>query len=627
MTWGAHLVRARAPMLGALAMLGAHAIAGCEPASADPEQAGALHRKFTVSYSTDGRATWNVTGEAAKDLGRVDATVPPTDAAIEIVRASLRNLGAEKAEAGGGSPKALVEFRFDRHTPLSWVTPILEMCVETAVGIQRVRVAPIEGTEAPAAPVPGVVTASVVDLAAIDYGKSGSRVRLGGFTWTLEEQAASGSAEEDARDRKRRTLVLKEIAAAAVRLATGSTPPALRFSATGPEGVVACQDIFDVLGALRPAGFARVEFVATALPVREPSPSVASPERATAPTAPSFDATRWPPAVVAFLGDWAVPEGKVVDKVTGYPAKIRRTKDDMVMVLIPGGTFLMGAVPTVERPCIFEVPRHSVTLTKAYYFDEHEVTNGQFSKFADAWPDFTSHEADGETSGVDEYGDMGDVSGISWRKPQPGAAPLSNWNRHPVVLVTWTEADAYAAWVGPRRELERPPTEAVGLPTEAQFERALRGGVDGEMYWWGNSSKFPVGAGNYGDETMNRRYRLKEQGRWHGVLVGYEDGFLFTAPVKSFRPNRYGLFDLGGNVWEWCWDRNDKEIGYPTASEVVDPLGAEKGSRRQIRGGSFLSIDWGGTDPGETARSSNRVAMRVEFRMAHLGFRCARSLP
>ena len=259
----------------------------------------------------------------------------------------------------------------------------------------------------------------------------------------------------------------------------------------------------------------------------------------------------------AFLKDFATSVGTEIDATTGYPKKIRRLKDDGEMVLIPAGTFQMGAVPGDGNASADEKPRHAVTLTKAYYLDVSEVTVGQWKKF---------------------------VSGGQGRMPTD--LPSESTDRHPIHSVDHTEMTAFATWAG-----------AV-LPTEAQWERAAKGGHDEFVYPWGTS-----------DDVKKRNG------------IGSEDGFDGLAPVRTYLPNEYGLYDMSGNVWEWCSDWYDSSY-YP-ASPIQDPSGPSSGTARAARGGSWY-------DYRVFLRASTRGCYEFDFvpssRDDDLGFRLARSL-
>ena len=179
-------------------------------------------------------------------------------------------------------------------------------------------------------------------------------------------------------------------------------------------------------------------------------------------------------AVAKFLNGWAVAEGTAVDAATGYPKRVKRTKDDAAMVLIPAGTFQMGALAGDSDAEADEKPRHAVTLSKAYYLDEHEATNSQFEAFVAATAHRTTAEVEGSGYVIDDEGTYRKAGGASWRTPLPGGVRPADWAIHPVVLVSWDDSKAFADW------------SKSSLPTEAQFERALRGGREDRKYPWGS---------------------------------------------------------------------------------------------------------------------------------------------
>jgi sulfatase modifying factor 1 len=324
---------------------------------------------------------------------------------------------------------------------------------------------------------------------------------------------------------------------------------------------------------------------------------------ADAPAAPPAAPAPAKPADVAkFFSGWAEAVGTEIDATTGYPKRVKRTKDSMVMVLIPAGTFQMGAVPGDAQAQDDEKPRHAVTLSKAYYMDEHEVTNEQFDRFATA----TGHKTTAEDSVLggniaDDAGSWSGADGGSWRAPLPGGKRPSDWAKHPVVLVSWSDAKAFAGWSG------------SSLPTEAQFERAVRGGREDQEYPWGNELPPSKKAGNFADESAKRAFP-----NWQGTLQGYDDGFARTAPVKSFVPNEFGLFDMSGNVWELCADGYDKD--YYAKSPGQDPAGPESVSWKVARGGSWTFF-------GRDVRASKRLVIVSNLSSDWLGFRCAKTLP
>jgi formylglycine-generating enzyme required for sulfatase activity len=194
--------------------------------------------------------------------------------------------------------------------------------------------------------------------------------------------------------------------------------------------------------------------------------------------------------------------------------------------------------------------------------------------------------------------------GANWRHPEGPESRIEGRADHPVVQVSWDDANAYARWAGKR------------LPTEAEWEFAARGGLDGKPYVWGD------------DRPSDARPAANIwQGEFpHRNTVG--DGFTRTSPVGSFPPNGFGLYDMAGNVWEWCadWYQRDLYRQRARGEIIVDPAGPERSSdparpftpQRVQRGGSFLCND----DYCSRYRPSARHGCSPDTGMSHVGFRC-----
>lgn len=281
-------------------------------------------------------------------------------------------------------------------------------------------------------------------------------------------------------------------------------------------------------------------------------------------------------------------------------------------VLIPAGPFRMGGDDTDAFPDDGEGPVREVSVA-AFRIDTKAVTNAQFATFVKA----TGYQTDAERFGWSYVFHLfvrgeaahrvldGQVPGApwwlpveaaSWRAPEGPGSDVTRRANHPVVHVSWNDATAYAAWAGKR------------LPTEAEWEKAARGGLDQARFPWGD------------EFTPRGQHRCNTwQGDFPRRNTG-DDGHLGTAPVNAFRPNGHGLYNTSGNVWEWCadWFSADWHTEASPATRV-DPAGPPAGTTRVMRGGSYLCHE----SYCNRYRVSARTSSTPDSTTGHAGFRCA----
>jgi formylglycine-generating enzyme required for sulfatase activity len=273
------------------------------------------------------------------------------------------------------------------------------------------------------------------------------------------------------------------------------------------------------------------------------------------------------------------------------------------MLVVPTGKYMMGAPDNEQGRNDSQTPQHEVTLSKGFAFSQTDVTVGQFREFVRA----SGYKPDSVTIGgasvYDEStGVMRDDSGASWESDYAGHRAGNNL---PVVNISWNDANAYVQWLSKRTGKQ------YRLPSEAEFEYALRGGST-TRYWWGTGtpkSKVENLTGSLDRSPSGRR--------WSHAFQGYSDGYWGPAPVMTFAPNAFGLFDIDGNVSEWtadCW--HDNYVRAPVdGSAWVNP-GC---SSHVIRGGSW------GSSP-EQVNSAYRQGAEASVRSGRVGFRILREL-
>lgn len=282
------------------------------------------------------------------------------------------------------------------------------------------------------------------------------------------------------------------------------------------------------------------------------------------------------------------------------------------MIWVKGGTYQIGS----EQGMPDESPVHEVEID-GFWIDETEVTNDSFAKFVRETGYITSAEKAPNAEdfpGVEEsllvpgalvfdnnLKAWDYVAGANWRHPQGPKSSIEGKGNYPVVQVSWDDAKAYAAWKGRR------------LPTEAEFEIAARGGAVGRKYVWDGNEVNPEG--RFMANTWQGDFPESNSG---------QDGFLGTSPVKAFPANGFGLFDMAGNVWEWCED-----FYHPDAyemSEKRNPAGSKESfdpnepgvEKRVVRGGSFLCSQ----NYCSGYRPSARMKSSPDSGLFHTGFRC-----
>jgi sulfatase modifying factor 1 len=308
------------------------------------------------------------------------------------------------------------------------------------------------------------------------------------------------------------------------------------------------------------------------------------------------------------------------------------------MVWIPGGEFSMGSNLNGGGSCEMPMastdtqPVHRVRVD-GFWMDRTTVTNEQFAKFVEATGYVTIAERtptkeefptapsenlvagsvvfsppDHEVLLNNHFQWWNYVKGANWRHPLGPDSDINGKEKYPVVQIAYPDAEAYAKWTGKR------------LPTEAEYEFAERGGLSGKTFAWGDEFR---PNGKWMANTWQGKFPVKDSG---------EDGYAGIAPVAQFPPNGYGLYDMAGNVWQWCsdWYRPDYYAQLAKAGNVtVNPRGPESSfdpdepneKKRVHRGGSFLCNDQycsryivGTRGKGEVNTGTN-----------HLGFRCVKT--
>ena len=274
----------------------------------------------------------------------------------------------------------------------------------------------------------------------------------------------------------------------------------------------------------------------------------------------------------------------------------------MRFVRISSSSFQMGSPWTDRHGAANERPVHTVVISRDFYLGAHEVTVRQFETFVNA----TSYRTDAEEG----------RSAKTWTGRRWAAQKSLNWRSpglyqspsHPVVCVSWHDAAAFCEWLSDKEGV------AYRLPTEAEWEYACRAGSF-TPYWWGANEQRAGFLENVADETASEQWRvLTASRRWAppGIFPS-NDGYTFTAPVAKLRANAFGLYDMIGNVREWCQDWYSKS--WYARSGKTDPRGPTRGLQRVVRGGSWahgpLSCRSGNRYREDPKNSSTAIGLRV----------------
>ena len=280
-----------------------------------------------------------------------------------------------------------------------------------------------------------------------------------------------------------------------------------------------------------------------------------------------------------------------------------RSGEGPQLVVVPVGEFLMGSPDSEPGRNAAEGPQHPVRITRPLALARNEVSVAEFRRFVRESGYRSDAEQRGDSNAYDERtGRIVKRSDVSWENDFQGGRAKSV---EPVVHVSWNDAVAYAQWL----------SDATGqryrLPSEAEFEFALRAGTT-TAYWWGDGHPTRVVGNLTGEGDRSRSKRT-----WAKAFENYRDGFWGPAPVARFEPNGFGLYDLGSNVSEWtedCWHQNF--LRAPEDGSAWVNRGCVK---RVVRGGSW------GSEPVQ-ARSAYRLGVAADTGSARVGFRVAREL-
>ncbi len=307
--------------------------------------------------------------------------------------------------------------------------------------------------------------------------------------------------------------------------------------------------------------------------------------------------------LLTFLSAWLPAPGSTIDPQTGLQTRIVHRESGIVLVLIPAGKFQMGS-PETEPDRGRGERQHLRIIRQPFYMGETEVTVAQFRRFVNATKYLTDAERGTEEGGhhkgafatvADGERDWSEVA--SWQNPFPNFKEYKLRDDHPVVQVSWNDARRFVEHYG------------LQLPTEAQWEYAMRAGTT-TKYFWGDDEAGGKGYGNIKDAASKKRFV-----RWVQSFP-FDDGSTFVNVVGSYKPNPWRLRDMVGNVQEWCQDQFVRE--YPP--DGSDESAVENGSGRVMRGGSWF-------DAPDLQRSAKRFGFAPQGRRDFIGFRVVMKAP
>lgn len=290
-----------------------------------------------------------------------------------------------------------------------------------------------------------------------------------------------------------------------------------------------------------------------------------------------------------------------LQKTTSTRNEILTNSIGMKLKLIPPGEFLMGS-PADEEDRNEDEQQHRVRITKPFYLGIHEITIGQFAEFIRSSGYKT--EAEKKQGGYGYNDTKGRFEGPDQKYTWRNSGFPQQDEKYPVVNVSWNDAVEFSKWLSKKENRE------YRLPTEAEWEYACRAGTTTRFYS-GNDTEGMRSIANSAGAMVPGEAEGGDLARRH------RDGFIFPAPVGSFRANGFGLYDMHGNAWEWCQDWYD---GYSCGGDPTnDPTGPATGSVRVIRGGSWINAL-------ENCRSAYRGWSPSEHWDSGLGFRVALNL-